>query len=166
MKRQNFIILIALSLMFTFFNCGGNDSKKENDKPQTIKKKEKKAKTTAKTENEELIDLSNKGIGPVTSLVFDDAINEDLANEGAGLFKEKCTACHKTDKPFIGPAMKGIYEKRAPEWVMNMILNPIEMIEKDPIAKQQFMDYNQTIMINQNLTETEARALAEYFRTL
>ena len=110
--------------------------------------------------------MSNKGIGPITSLTFENTINETLASTGETLFNEKCTACHKTDKKFIGPAMKGIYEKRSPEWVINMILNPIEMIEKDPIAKQQFLDYNSTIMINQNLTQDEARALAEYLRTL
>lgn len=158
-----FSILFCTILVFS---CGGKEPKEKEDLYGTRKDKEKATTKTSKNETKEIIDLTNKGIGPITSMTFDDAINKDLAKEGETLFNAKCTACHKTDKRYIGPAMKGVYEKRSPEWVMNMILNPIEMIEKDPIAKQQFMDYNQTLMINQNLSEDEARALAEYLRTL
>jgi hypothetical protein len=48
---------------------------------------------------------------------------------------------------------------------MNMILNPEEMVQKDPIAKQLLVEYNGAPMANQNLTEDEARAILEYFRT-
>jgi len=48
---------------------------------------------------------------------------------------------------------------------MNMILNPEEMIQKDPIAKQLLIDSNGAPMANQNLTEDEARSILEYFRT-
>jgi hypothetical protein len=47
---------------------------------------------------------------------------------------------------------------------MNMVLNPQEMLQKDATAQEllaQFM----TQMPNQNLTEEEARAVLEYFRT-
>jgi len=49
---------------------------------------------------------------------------------------------------------------------MNMILNPTEMIEKDSLAQDLFMEFNGQIMTNQQVTEAEARALVEYFRTL
>jgi len=49
---------------------------------------------------------------------------------------------------------------------MNMLLNPTEMLEKDPIAKALLKEYNNTIMLNQNLSEEEARSIAEYLRTL
>ncbi len=75
-------------------------------------------------------------------------------------------ACHKPDKKFIGPAPKGILAKRSPEWVMNMILNPEEMVQKDPIAKALLVEYNGSPMANQGLTEAEARQVLEYFRTL
>jgi len=48
---------------------------------------------------------------------------------------------------------------------MNMILNPEEMIQKDPIAKQLLVEANGAPMANQNITEPEARQLLEYFRT-
>ena len=69
------------------------------------------------------------------------------------------------DKKLIGPSMKGIYERRSPEWVLNMILNPIQMIKEDPIAIDLLKKYNGIIMLNQNITEEEAIALSEYFRS-
>jgi hypothetical protein len=62
--------------------------------------------------------------------------------------------------------MKGIYERRAPEWVMNIMLNPTEMLKKDVTAVALLKEYNNIQMINQNLTKEEARSIAEYFRTL
>ena len=45
------------------------------------------------------------------------------------------------------------------------ILNPEEMIQRDPIAIKLLAEANGAPMANQNLTEEEARALLEYFRT-
>lgn len=109
---------------------------------------------------------NNKGIGPVTSVTIAPEIDEAMAKEGEEIFNAKCTACHKPDKKFIGPAPKDILERRTPEWVMNMILNPQEMIQKDPIAKQLLAEANGAPMANQNLTEEQARAVVEYYRTI
>jgi hypothetical protein len=49
---------------------------------------------------------------------------------------------------------------------MNMILNPEEMLQKDPLAKALFMEFNGQLMTDQQLTVDEARAILEYFRTL
>ncbi len=49
---------------------------------------------------------------------------------------------------------------------MNMIMNPTEMIKKDPIAKALLMEYNNAIMLNQNVNQQDARALLEYISTL
>ena len=70
------------------------------------------------------------------------------------------------DQRMIGPAMEGVLERRSPEWVMNMILNPDGMLREDPIAKALLKEYNNAIMLNQNLSEEEARELLEYIRTL
>ena len=66
----------------------------------------------------------------------------------------------------IGPAMKGIYERRSPEWVINLLLNPTQMLKEDPIAIALLKKYNNILMLNQNLTQEEARAISEYLRTL
>ncbi|MEM8998769.1 MAG: cytochrome c [Bacteroidota bacterium] len=112
------------------------------------------------------IDLENKGVGPIKSLDFPAEIDSEMAARGEAKFNAICVACHMVDQRMIGPAMKGVYERRSPEWVMNMILNPNGMLREDPIAKALLKEYNNAIMLNQNLTEEEAREVAEYLRTL
>jgi cytochrome c len=57
-----------------------------------------------------------------------------------------------------------VTERRTHEWIMNMILNPEQMIKEDPIAKKLLVESNMAVMANQNLKEDEARAILEYFR--
>ena len=89
-----------------------------------------------------------------------------MATHGADIFKKMCTACHRADKKFIGPAPTNILDRRSPEWVMNMILNPDEMTQKDPLARALLIEFNGSPMANQNLSQEDARAVLEYFRTL
>ncbi len=89
-----------------------------------------------------------------------------MATHGEDVFKKMCTACHRPDKKFIGPAPKDVLKRRSPEWVMNMILNPEEMVQKDPLAKELLIEFNGSPMANQGLTEEDARAVLEYFRTI
>ena len=112
------------------------------------------------------INLENKGIGPVDSVTISAAIDTAMVSAGQALYAQKCMACHKIGSTFIGPPPNGILERRAPEWVMNMILNPEEMLQKDSLAKALFMEFKGQIMTNQQLTVEEARAVLEYFRTL
>jgi cytochrome c len=107
----------------------------------------------------------NKGIGPIKSITLG-AIDLAIADEGQKIYQAKCSACHKPEEKFVGPAPKGIMDRRTPEWIMNMILNPEEMIKSDPIAKQLLIDFNFAPMANQHLTQDEARKILEYFRTL
>lgn len=108
--------------------------------------------------------MKNKGIGPISSVSLDE-INDEMAVEGEKIFQEKCTACHKIDKRYIGPALKGVTERRTPEWIMNMILNPEGMVAKDPIARKLLMEFSAP-MANQSLTEEQARKILEYFRKI
>lgn len=151
------IILSALVLSLTFLMSCGDTSKKENtDQPGVIKEVEKVVAADP---------MQNKGIGPVKEVTLAAEIDLEMAKKGEEIYVQMCSACHKPDKRFIGPAPKGILERRTPEWVMNMILNPQEMVEKDPIAKALLAEYLSP-MANQNLTEEQARAVLEYFRTL
>ncbi len=155
---------MVLFFFLTFVTaCGPKKEKKKSFeyKRSPIEKKVEK-KNTEKT----TIDLENQGIGPIQSMVFEADLNQAMSDEGAGIFKQKCTACHMPDRKLIGPAMKGIYERRNPAWVMNMIINPTEMLQKDKTAIALMKEYNNVMMLNQNLSQEEARALAEYFRTL
>ena len=110
--------------------------------------------------------LSNKGVGPVTNVILEDKVNISMANSGEKLFNQLCTSCHMINEDYIGPAMSGILDRRSPEWIMNMILNPIQMLEEDPIAIELLEEYGFEYMYNQNLLEEEAREILEYFRLL
>ncbi len=112
------------------------------------------------------IDLVSKGIGPITELSLADTIDQSLALSGKHIYEQNCTICHKPDEQFIGPAPKGILDRRTPEWVMNMILNPDQMLKEDSLAQALFIEFNGSPMANQHLSENEARAILEYFRTL
>lgn len=105
---------------------------------------------------------SSKGIGPITSVQLG-AIDAALVKQGQEVFDGKCAACHKMDEKVVGPALGGVTKRRTPEWIMNMILNPEEMTQKDPAA-QALLAEHLTQMTFQNVSEKEARAILEYFR--
>lgn len=159
MKKIVYAFLCSLLIA-----CGDGSTKKKEGFQFNRTKKEISRKETAKSATP--IDLNNTGIGPIKDFAFKTDIDQNLVKIGATVFKQKCTACHKIDAKLIGPAMKGIYERRHPAWVMNLLLNPTEMLQKDPIAKALLAEYNNILMINQNLNEEEAKAIAEYLRTL
>jgi cytochrome c5 len=162
-KTLKVILLLSLALLMS---CGGKEEKKEGF---TLKKKSETETAVAKKDNalaSVRIDLENKGIGPITSVQLGSEIDQAMVTHGADVYKKMCTACHRADKKFIGPAPTGILNRRTPEWIMNMILNPVEMVQKDPLAKDLLIEFNGSPMANQNLTQEEARAVLEYFRTL
>lgn len=107
--------------------------------------------------------MQNKGIGPITELTLSKT-DTALARHGKSLFKAQCVNCHKIDERYIGPALKGVALRRSPEWIMNMMLNPIVMTQKDSIGIKLLSIYS-TQMLVQNLTKEDARSILEYLRT-
>ncbi len=156
----------SLALLFVLALVTACGPKKEKKKSFEYKRTTTEKKAEKKEVEKAAVNLENQGIGPIKSMNFEADINQALADEGAGIFKQKCTACHMTDRKLIGPAMKGIYDRRSPAWVMNMILNHTEMLSKDETDIALLKEYNNVMMLNQNLSQEETRALAEYFRTL
>lgn len=161
--------LKILSLFFALLmlSCGGDEGKKKESSKIKLKTQTTEKKSEAKTTKpSETIDLTNKGIGSITSITLGAEIDQAMATKGADIYKKMCTACHKPAKKFIGPAPKDILKRRTPEWIMNIILDPEGMVKNDPLAKALLIEFNGSPMANQNLTEEEARAVLEYFRTL
>ncbi len=144
-KVAGLLMLTAVLLI----GCGGNsDNNSENDNAQ---KKE-----------QELTEFEiTHGIGPVKEEITIGEIDAELAKEGMRVFDMKCGACHKLDKRYVGPPLGGIMNARSPAYVMNMILNPDEMLKKHPVAKSLVTEYP-TRMTNQQLTREKARAVVEY----
>lgn len=164
-KLLNLIALLSFALVV---GCARNDEKKEGS--FVIKgKSETNSTTNDKNQNilaSKKIDLKNKGIGPIKSIQLKAEIDQTMVTHGAELYKKKCASCHREDKKFIGPASAGILDRRTPEYIMNKMLNPLEMMRKDLLTKELLKEFDYTIMPYQNLKEHEARAVLEYFRTL
>lgn len=140
--------LIALSMiLFTACSSGGESNKDES---------------SAQKEEQQLTEFEmTNGIGPINEEITIDEIDPELAKEGMRIFDMKCGACHKLDSRYVGPPLGGIMNARTPAYVMNMILNPEEMLQKHPIAKSIGSEYP-TRMTNQQLTREKARAVVEY----
>lgn len=159
MKFKAFL-LVAVAGVFTA--CGGGEAQEETTNAAPVAQEE--------TVVEEVVvadanPMDNVGVGPIDELTFDEDVDPAWAAEGKAVYDAKCTACHKVHKRYIGPSPAGIFERRNPAWVMNMILNPEGMVAEDAIAKALLAEYSSP-MANQNLTEDEARSVVEYFRTL
>jgi mono/diheme cytochrome c family protein len=140
-------------------------SNKNNSAWSTKQEKDPQSATTAtvpSTPSPAASSASGKGIGPVAEVDLA-SLDEDNRPNGAQLFQEKCSACHKLDEKYIGPALAGVTERRQPEWILNMILNPDVMIQQDPTAKALLAQYLAP-MANQHLTREQAECILVYFR--
>lgn len=104
-----------------------------------------------------------KGIGPIQELALPETIDDALAAEGQATFTAFCSACHKFGERYVGPDLAGVTQRRAPEWIMNMILNTNEMIFNDDTAYELLAEY-MTPMAQLPLTEEQVRGILEYFR--
>lgn len=112
------------------------------------------------------VDLTSKGVGPVQSLSLGTRVDAAMSNHGERMYDRKCLACHRMGKKSIGPALNGILDRRTPEWVMNILLNPELMVREDPLARDLFMEYNMSPMADQGLSHDQARAVLEYLRSI
>ncbi|RDY60619.1 c-type cytochrome [Flagellimonas nanhaiensis] len=168
MKINNLISTVLMAMLIAA--CGGKTEKKEEDgfsvKRQKTEQKKEEAPVANVTKASERVDLTTKGVGPIKTITLDAQIDQAMADKGKEVYDKMCLACHRIGKKFVGPAPDGILERRTPEWIMNMILNPEVMVKEDPLAKELLVEFNGSPMANQSLTEEEARAVLEYFRTL
>lgn len=144
--------VLILSLTLLTAGCGGQEKSGSEDS----KANEDDSKT-------ELTDFQmENGIGPVTEQVeLGDELDPELIEKGEQMFELKCSACHKLDSRYVGPPLASITNTRSPAYIMNMILNPAEMIEKHPIPRGLLGNYA-TRMTDQHLSREEARAVVEY----
>lgn len=144
-------VRVGFALALLAAACGGQ----EQEHKEKQREEEKADLTPFELEN---------GIGPVKEKVELGKLDPALAATGKALFEGKCSMCHKMDTTYVGPSLGEVTIRRTPAYLMNMILNPQEMVERHPIAKQLLAE-RMTFMANQNITADEARALVEYLRT-
>lgn len=148
-RKLTLPLIVTLALLFT--GCGGQNS---DETTSNSSESTKSGLTAFQQEN---------GIGPVTEEVDLGEIDKTLAKKGQSLFETKCSACHKMDDRYVGPGLRDVLDQRSPEYAMNMILNPAEMVKKHPEARKLLAEF-MTPMPDQNVSRDEARSIVEYFR--
>lgn len=160
-------ILFMLLSSALLFGCPAQQSTETPaDKPAEQSAAESTTSTSTDTSAASTGDAGadGKGIGPIKTVELA-AIDPALVAEGKKAFESKCASCHKFDTKYVGPALQDVTQRRKPEWIMNMILNSTEMVQKDPEAKKLFATFMMA-MPNQNMDEKQARAVLEYFRSV
>jgi len=105
------------------------------------------------------------GVGPVKEEMKLAPVDAALYTKGEQIYVSKCVACHKFGSRLVGPPLKDVTKRRRPEWIMNQILNPLEMTQKDKVSKELFAQYL-VQMTFQDVTQDDARALLEYMRAV
>lgn len=105
------------------------------------------------------------GVGPVKEEMKLAPVDAALYTKGEQIYVSKCVACHKFGSRLVGPPLKDVTKRRRPEWIMNQILNPLEMTQKDKVSKELFAQYL-VQMTFQDVTHDDARALLEYMRAV
>ena len=167
MKRIYLLPIFAATLLM--FSCGGDAKKAVTEKVEEVKETviEEVVEKVEEVVEEVASNLTNVGVGSIKELVLAGEVDAALAKKGEDLFTSKtCNACHNPTMRIIGPAIEGIFERRNPAWIMNMIMNPEKMVKEDADAKALLEEYNNVPMTNNDVTEEEARAIVEYFRTI
>ncbi len=104
-----------------------------------------------------------QGIGPIHDMGELPPVDADLVAAGEEHFQLFCSACHKLTDRYVGPELGQVLSRRTPEFVMNMVLNANEMVERHPAVREMLAEYF-TPMAQQNVSEEQARAILEYLR--
>ena len=109
----------------------------------------------------------DKGIGPFRDKTVElGPINQKWVTEGKGLFTSKCVLCHELDQKKIGPPLRNITKDRAPEYILNMVVNPTKMQKEDADVKVLIKKYNNVLMTELGLSNDQARSILEYLRSV
>lgn len=85
------------------------------------------------------------------------------AQDGAAIFKQNCTACHKIGARLVGPDLTGITEKQSDEWLRKFIHSSQGMVKSgDPAVKAIWEEFNKTTMPDFPFSDAELTALLGY----
>lgn len=174
MKRFPFLFIVLISILLLYSckrtstqttpqNSSSTDSTVQLTTKDSINNASKSNYTQEGTTKNVGQTRTNKGIGPIDRVDLPSQINEEMAAEGKKLYNNHCASCHRINENLTGPALGNILDRRTPEFVMNMILNTQEMIEKEPVVMSLKGEY-ETEMVQVDVTQEEARAIIEYLR--
>lgn len=153
---------LALAGCLLASSCGGGNQESSSENETTETESSTNESSTAAVADPEA-KSDSKGVGRFTSENLG-PLDPAMAKKGEAIFVSKCASCHKLDEQkLVGPGLKGITERRTPEWILNMITNPENMTKEDPVAKALF-EKHLIQMTFQNVSDDEARQILEYLR--
>jgi len=83
---------------------------------------------------------------------------------GGRIFTQRCAACHNVEgADLVGPALKGVSQRRTEDWILNFVKSPVKMIQSgNTTAKELVKKYHDIIMPDQNLTDEEIKAVVAF----
>ncbi len=171
MKLKYLLYIIAV-LAFINYSCVNPKYKDQTQPPPDnseapVSKPQPKVET-AKTSQPPAVSKyefpDDNGIGPIKNVTIG-PIDPKLVAAGSKIFNTKCIACHQLDTRLVGPPLRNITKKNTPEFIMNYLLNTTEMQKKDPIMAK-LVDEYKILMPDQQLSQNDARAVLEYFRSV
>lgn len=90
------------------------------------------------------------------------------AEEGKKLYEaNNCGSCHALDKKVVGPALRGVTERRSEEWLVKWIQNNKKLRDAgDADAVALFNEYGGAAMnIFENLKEADIKNILEFIKT-
>lgn len=151
------VLLLALA------SCGGDSAPPAEGATAGQPSASSEAASRASSSGELTDDELTYGIGPIRDLELG-TIDPGLAGEGQELFRTQCSACHKLDDRYVGPRLGTVLARRTPEFVMNMILNANEMVQRHPGVREMLAQFY-TPMPVQVTDPDQARAILEYLRS-
>lgn len=121
--------------------------------------------TNSKSSNPELQASGDKGVGPFKDVKLG-PVDQGKARKGLGIFMEKCFICHELDNKKLAPPLRNITKEDAPEFILNMIVNPVEMQKVNPKIQAQMKKYNNLPMLDQQISQPDAMNILEYLRSV
>jgi mono/diheme cytochrome c family protein len=154
MKR---ISTLALAVLITgsawFVSCTSNSNAQESSEA-----------TVSNDPSTEGASTPAAGLLSANDVQATTPLNNDWVAAGKSIYELKCQSCHKlNEEKLVGPGWKDVTKTRQPEWIMNMILHPDDMLNTDAEA-QKLLEVCLVRMPNQNLTKEEARQVLEFMR--
>lgn len=89
------------------------------------------------------------------------------AEAGKAIFESKCVSCHDLDRKVVGPALRGVHQKRTGEWLVKWIRNNEALRksgDKDAIAI--YNEFGGAAMDNfESLSEGDVQNIIEFIAT-
>jgi mono/diheme cytochrome c family protein len=163
MKKKIITKTLASAFLLFIYACGGSGDNSAGSTSQTQSQTTQAPAATSEAPVDIRAKSDSKGIGKFTSVTLE-PVSAEKSKQGEAIFSTQCISCHKlSDERLIGPGLKGITEIRTPEWILNMITNPEQNVQKDPLGKALLAEYK-AVMPYQGITEENARAILDYLR--